>query len=523
MVQPKMKAVFCLPMRFVKYPQIKLGQADVLGLELEDAIKVAEWLGGGGISSVSYPEEKMRQFVFPDGKGADECRIVRMTHMEFCTAIQSGQFPTCWLRRPLSKNEKRDFLKTLEEWENKTIQSTEPSFVLTKCGAESLPSESKEINMYYIVNVKANRLLTDSLEWIPVLELQMDNSKQKQLFCVANIDTARTVILWLVNKKGNVAPYAAKTVRKKYNLKLPVVQEDSLAAGLKSGKYPDCLGREPKDKKEVIAFRSQLHKDLKDFDRRRSRLFEDGMKWAGSMPDISEDVPTFAPLNKKEKATMNALIERLNLEYSENAKEIEDSENPGSVENPAENEDGKAVSEDMAVHKHDRYFFHYSPSSVMYSSGLICKMISASVSFRNILLGMESMLSRKKADLVTLQKKLIDLDHISEFCTVNAADGYRIHKARQDTLRQRRILKDEIVTLELASNYFTDDITPEKLQSFVNSVMKLDKRMYVPKVMTSDDVKDIIKNPKTVRAILGQESTEQGQPDGKQESAGLDN
>ena len=86
---------------------------------------------------------------------------------------------------------------------------------------------------------------------------------------------------------------------------------------------------------------------------------------------------------------------------------------------------------------------------------------------------------------------------------MNASDGYRLNKTRKDFLQRRRIIKNELAVLDMASHYLSDGATPAKISRFVNAVMGLDHRIYTTRVMTVEDIKKLIRNPKTREIILG--------------------
>ena len=55
----------------------------------------------------------------------------------------------------------------------------------------------------------------------------------------------------------------------------------------------------------------------------------------------------------------------------------------------------------------------------------------------------------------------------------------------------------------MASHYLSYGAPPAKISRFVNAVMGLDHRIYTTRVMTVEDIKKLIRNPKTREIILG--------------------
>lgn len=129
--------------------------------------------------------------------------------------------------------------------------------------------------------------------------------------------------------------------------------------------------------------------------------------------------------------------------------------------------------------------------------------METAVTFGKMLNDVASLTAQRRLDLDIIQKQLVDLDHVTEFYSMNASDGYRLNKTRKDFLQRRRIIKNELAVLDMISNYLGDGATPAKINRFVNAVMGLDHRIYTTRVMTVEDIKNLIRNPKTQEVILG--------------------
>ena len=108
--------------------------------------------------------------------------------------------------------------------------------------------------------------------------------------------------------------------------------------------------------------------------------------------------------------------------------------------------------------------------------------------------GMESLLDRKISDLY----------HILEFSNFNAYEGYLIAKKMQDTLKERREVKNELTTLEKVTEVFTEKKIKDAENQLKARENNIKNQIYSCRVLTESADGDILRivkrNDERVRA-----------------------
>lgn len=49
----------------------------------------------------------------------------------------------------------------------------------------------------------------------------------------------------------------------------------------------------------------------------------------------------------------------------------------------------------------------------------------------------QGLVAQRRVDLEVIQHQLLDLDHVTEFYSLNASDGYRMNQTRKKYLRKK--------------------------------------------------------------------------------------
>lgn len=461
-----------------------------LGLTTDDAVRVASWLSYDGVTAIAYPEDTMLLNV----EKAEEKKIQIPTHglsrQEFEKKVSDGIYPSFLLRKPANKMEKKMLAKQLSrKASNKPSVNTQVNLEKGRM-AKDVNGNKGDENMYYIARLRKGLLLTKTFGWMSVDELRTDKKKKYQLFVVKNdMSVAQTICQWVSPADEYASPCTSITLKRKYSITLPnSCASDSLTEGLRTRCYPAFLKQKPADKRVVAAFQIEVRDGFKDIEARMNKTLnksESQMSASNRNPDHSKADEEAKVVSELVKKKVDDLVES-------SVEEQEDSLLAGEIQ----------VSSDSVCR------FEHRSASVADSSSLIRSMIESALSFGEMMTDLRNLAAQRKLDLTVIQGELVDLDHMSEFYNLNASDGYRLNKERQEILRKRRTIKDEIFAIELAETYFRDGATPSKIQSFVNSVMGLDHRIYTPRAMTVADVKRIVQNPKTQDIILGVQSSD---------------
>lgn len=82
--------------------------------------------------------------------------------------------------------------------------------------------------------------------------------------------------------------------------------------------------------------------------------------------------------------------------------------------------------------------------------------------------------------LSDVDKELSDINHYIEFCSLNAAQGYRAYKMVKDRRIKRRSIKNELVVVDAILEKKISDSITEEIEKIVHS---LDERTYTPRIL----------------------------------------
>lgn len=82
--------------------------------------------------------------------------------------------------------------------------------------------------------------------------------------------------------------------------------------------------------------------------------------------------------------------------------------------------------------------------------------------------------------LSDVDKELSDLNHYIEFCSLNAAQGYKAYKMVKDRRIKRRLIKNELVVVDVILEKKISDSMVEEVMKVVHG---LDERIYTPRVL----------------------------------------
>lgn len=298
--------------------------------------------------------------------------------------------------------------------------------------------------MLFLVRTKSGMIMSQDLTWLDIKQLTAED-KYKLMSIPNQTANAQHLCKWFADSKNPVSPVTPKTVYSKWGVDLSMVNGNTFAQMLELKRCPEYLKRAPADKNQIKAFQTE---------------------WVKKRTDS-----------------------------------VEKTENPNK---PESKEEPDNASEPISVPAQKLNF--HPATSIKQQSNLINEMVATFTAFGELMQKIPTMLSEKQKELVTIEKKLLDLRHIAELHDdLNAAEGYRFYKEQRDALRRRRVLKDEILALDTAINA-TAGITPADLSSFVHSIEGLDKRAYRPRAILESEVEEIIRNPKTADFILGRET-----------------
>lgn len=448
----------------------------VLGLERADALRLASWFTVNGHTVSPYLAEPFlkNQKIFQ----SEPIKRLSLTHTELEQKVSRAEYPACIMNVPKSKDEKRKLPLLITKMNMSSPNDSSLETVKTKEAStrpQSIVTEGVS-NMFYIVNVKTGEILTKSLSWIPIYMLKKKSKKFNMLLGIkSGVVAAQNLCMWLTYAGETISPCTAKTLTKKYKVHFPSAQQDSLAEGVKSGKYPKCFLRRPTDKREVLAFQIALREGLENLEKRMNESF-------GGI----DSSPAFA----------TSIAEAANQEGASASTGMVDS----CLSTTEANEGGLS----LAAHGADMHLNFFKDGAIEESSTMIKRMLEATISFKEVIDNISQLIAQKRLELRFIQKNLVDLDHMTEFYNLNAADGYRVSKKRQELLQERRTIKNELIVLDFAQTCFLGTALTNKLQGFINSVNGMNHRLYSTRIMSESDVKDMVHNPGTLAAILGE-------------------
>lgn len=488
-VRPKHGLVLDAKLRWMKPSECAgAGSGEALGLEMTDSLNVAAWVSFDGVSAVPYPEatacslfgkNAAEKFVFSSNKKT-------YTHSDFVNAVDAGFFPGFLLRKPLNKAEKKLMLGSYGKVRLK------PNFV----SSEFVPPSKADLrgdgfsskgaeNMFYLVNTKRNLFLTKSLSWIDIGSIRKNKKLMSQLFCVRDdITAAQTVALWLTPPGESIFPCTSSTLKRKYRLTFSKPTSDFLTEGIYSRKLPSFLSRKPHNRKEVIAFQVALRGGLKGLEERTLQ----SLGGLSAEESEAESVAVALPTVVESPISGDTSISNEDLSSTKDGELL-----------PC----GSRLSEEEC-NGNEQFSFHHHTSSVAESSDLIRSVIETSIMFGKMVSDAQGLIAQRRLDLEMIQRQLLDLDHVAEFYSLNASDGFRMNRTRKEYLQKRRIIKDELIVLNMVIDYLSNGVTPNSIDGFVNGIMNLDRRCYTTRALTVSEVKHLIRNPKTQALILGE-------------------
>lgn len=457
------------------------GPGIALGLEATDSLNIAAWVSFEGISAVSYPEETACA-LFEKMSGNEFVLNKKVfSHSDFAKAVYEGIYPDFFLRRPLNKAEKKLLLGSYsKKYSNKYLLRDELILSGSKKDLrEDGLFDKGAVNLYYIVNTKRNLFLTKSLSWLDIGSLKKKKKLIFQLFCVRDdIAVAQTISLWITPPGEITSPCTSTTLRKRYHLVFPNTSADSLTDGIRTSQYPSFLSRKPENRREVVAFQMALRNGIKDLEART--LLSLGQASGAGLEREGAD-----------SQADNSVDEHLSLEETNQKTDVGDSE--------------KLLSDNsMILSESDSFSFQHHVSSVTESSTLIRSIIETFISFEKMMSEAQGLVSQRRLDLEIIQRQLLDLDHIAEFYSLNASDGYRMNKTRKEYLQRRRVIKNEILVLEMITHSLSNGATLTGISGLINNIMNLDRRCYTTRALTVSDVRRLIRNPNTQAQILGE-------------------
>ena len=95
--------------------------------------------------------------------------------------------------------------------------------------------------------------------------------------------------------------------------------------------------------------------------------------------------------------------------------------------------------------------------------------------------GIKNAIALLNQQLSVADQEVADVYHYIEFNNLNACEGYKVYKLLQNKLRQRRIIKDKKLKLELFSELTIEDVLDGTFETKMNN---LASKTYKPRVLT---------------------------------------
>lgn len=98
--------------------------------------------------------------------------------------------------------------------------------------------------------------------------------------------------------------------------------------------------------------------------------------------------------------------------------------------------------------------------------------------------GLKSDATKRKEELCKqlsdVDKELSDINHYIEFCNLNAAQGFKAYKMIKERRTKRRIIKNELVVVEIILEKKISDSITEEIEKVIHN---LDERTYTPRIL----------------------------------------
>lgn len=95
--------------------------------------------------------------------------------------------------------------------------------------------------------------------------------------------------------------------------------------------------------------------------------------------------------------------------------------------------------------------------------------------------GIHNAIASLNQQLSVADQEVADVYHYIEFNNLNACEGFKVYKLLQNKLRQRRIIKDKKLKLELFSELTIEDVLDGTFETKMNN---LASKTYKPRVLT---------------------------------------
>ncbi len=129
----------------------------------------------------------------------------------------------------------------------------------------------------------------------------------------------------------------------------------------------------------------------------------------------------------------------------------------------------------------------------------MCSAKNYSNQIREIIFKIEQDIKELNNNLHRLQKEQEDMLHIIETGGFNASQGYMLSKMLHDIRVQRRETKDELQTLEILKNNFTNHVS-DKIDKLTKLVLQIHEEQieakngnkYKPRVLNATNVKELL-------------------------------
>lgn len=85
-----------------------------------------------------------------------------------------------------------------------------------------------------------------------------------------------------------------------------------------------------------------------------------------------------------------------------------------------------------------------------------------------------------EARLNLINKSIVDVEHLIEFRSLNACQGYKVYKKLKELRLERREVKDSLTIVQIFQEFVTDD--PAK-QEIAKRIAGIQERIYSPRVL----------------------------------------
>ena len=208
------------------------GLAAALGLEMDDAVRIASWLSYDGVTAITYPESTMISNAEKEMGESFRIAVCPLTHAGLESKTRDGIYPAFLMRKPANKMEKKMLFRQLEKKTPETQKSASEIFVgVTKkeMGKNEIICKGDD-SVYYIVKSKKAMFLTKALTWIGIDEIRRDKKQLSQLFAIKDdIVQAQNVCQWVAASGETVNPCTSSSLKRRFNISFPNAVEDIIS------------------------------------------------------------------------------------------------------------------------------------------------------------------------------------------------------------------------------------------------------------------------------------------------------